>query len=217
MQKEKLAQQLATELKFLRAQISPHFLFNVLTNLMALARKQSDQLEPALIRLSDLMRYMLYNSQAKKVALQQEIEYLNSYIQLQKLRFGNDIPIITHITRPVSLQDYRIEPMLLIPFVENAFKHGIESEDPAIQIKLIVENQVLEFEVQNRFGIEPADYLEEHSGIGLSNVQSRLHMLYPGRHRLTIAQADGVFSVTLSLPLLRCVVLQWMTKNWYGS
>ncbi len=108
MQKEKLAQQLATELKFLRAQISPHFLFNVLTNLMALARKQSDQLEPALIRLSDLMRYMLYNSQAKKVALQQEIEYLNSYIQLQKLRFGNDIPIITHITRPVSLQDYRI-------------------------------------------------------------------------------------------------------------
>src|SRR6202035_1281545 len=96
-QKERQASQLATELKFLRSQISPHFLFNVLTNLVSLARKRSDKLEPSLIMLSDLMRYMLYDTQGKKVELGTEIEYLNSYVELQQLRFGNDVEITNNI------------------------------------------------------------------------------------------------------------------------
>jgi two-component system, LytTR family, sensor kinase len=200
-QKEKQAQHLSTELKFLRSQISPHFLFNVLTNLVALARKKSDQLEPSLLMLADLMRYMLYDAGAKKVPLKQEIAYVNSYIALQKLRFGGDVAIKTDIVGLDDHDDYQIEPMLLIPFVENAFKHGVGSQEPCIFIQLKIENQALQFDVQNQFEKENDGHQEESSGIGLANVQSRLNLLYPNRHRLTITQVDGVFRVTLYVEL----------------
>ncbi|WP_431217545.1 sensor histidine kinase [Puia sp. P3] len=114
-QKERQATELLTELKFLRSQISPHFLFNVLTNLVSLARKKSDSLEPALIKLSELLRYMLYDTQGKKVPLQTEVEYLNNYLDLQRLRFGNDVDIDSRIEADDEAMAYTIEPMLLIP------------------------------------------------------------------------------------------------------
>ncbi|HWA34689.1 MAG TPA: histidine kinase, partial [Cyclobacteriaceae bacterium] len=122
-QKENNAMRVEMELKFLRSQISPHFLFNILTNLVLLARKKSDQLEASLLMLSGLMRYMLHDA-GKKISLQQEVEYLESYVALQNLRFGRDVNIIFKINISPNEKSRTIEPMLLIPFIENAFKHG---------------------------------------------------------------------------------------------
>ena len=199
--KEREAQQLTTELKFLRSQISPHFLFNVLNNMVSMARHKSDQLEPSLIRLAGLMRYMLYESDAKKVAITQEIEYLKSYIELQKIRFGEDMDIKTDLQcKDVTLT---IEPMLLIPFVENAFKHGVALvKEPFIEIRLLVKGNKLHFSVQNRFSTDVGQSKDNDSGIGLTNVKTRLDLLYPNRHSLTIADGNGIFKVNLKIPLL---------------
>jgi two-component system LytT family sensor kinase len=194
-EEQRRTEQLSTELKFLRSQISPHFLFNVLTNLVSLARKKSDQLESSLIMLSDLMRYMLYDTQGKKVPLTKEIEYLQSYIELQKLRFGSEVAINYVTELEEETVRYTIEPMLLIPFVENAFKHGIDY----LNIQLSVRNGLLNFDVINRFDQENTISKDENSGIGLSNVRSRLHLLYKDRHSLLIRDDNHLFHVTLTL------------------
>ena len=202
-QKEKQAAHLLTELKFLRSQISPHFLFNVLTNLVSLARKKSDNLEPALIKLADLLRYMLYDTQGKKVALSTEIEYLNNYLDLQKLRFGNDVDIDSRVEIEEGSGDHTIEPMLLIPFVENAFKHGVGySGRPAITLRISVAYETLLFEVKNTFEAEPANTKDESSGIGLGNVISRLDLLYRNKYTLTVNDTNNLFHIILTLRLL---------------
>jgi two-component system LytT family sensor kinase len=202
LQKENEAMQLGMELKFLRSQISPHFLFNILTNLVSLARKKSDDLETSLLMLSGLMRYMLYNA-GKKISLQQEVEYLESYIALQKLRFGRDVKIIFNIVLSPEEPNYSIEPMLLIPFVENAFKHGTGYVDqPVIDVTLTVREGILVFHVKNKFDRETDTSKDESSGIGLSNVRSRLTLLYPGRHDLIIYADQNLFSINLTLKLL---------------
>jgi two-component system LytT family sensor kinase len=200
-QKEMIAEQLAIKLKFLRSQINPHFIFNVLTNLVSLARKKSELLEPALIRLSDLMRYMLYESDEKKVALSKEVEYLKSYIELQKLRFGDDVAIDVNIQIPENEMQQHIEPMLLIPFVENAFKHGLGVDEPFIQINLTVSNGKLGLTVKNNFNSDGNESKDLNSGIGLENVQSRLTLLYPKRHSLLLKQEKNLFHIHLILQL----------------
>lgn len=200
-QKEIIAEQLSIKLKFLRSQISPHFIFNVLTNLVSLARKKSEQLEPALIRLSDLMRYMLYESDEKKVPLSKEVDYLKSYIELQKLRFGYDVVIETSITISENDKQQNIEPMLLIPFVENAFKHGVGVDEPFIKIRLISDNNKLEFGVTNKFNDDVNEIKDVSSGIGLENVQSRLMILYPKEHDLIVKKENDLFHVHLTLQL----------------
>jgi hypothetical protein len=201
--KEKQAAQALTELKFLRSQVSPHFLFNVLTNLVSLARKKSDKLEPALIKLSELLRYMLYDTQGKRVRLQTEIEYLDNYLDLQRLRFGDDLDIDSRTEPGEEALTYVIEPMLLIPFVENAFKHGVGySGRPCIFIRLSVAEGTLTFEVKNKFEVEPADTKDESSGIGLGNVISRLNLLYRDKYTLNINDANNLFHIILTLKLL---------------
>lgn len=201
LQKENEAIQLGMELKFLRSQISPHFLFNILTNLVSLARKKSDNLEASLLMLSGLMRYMLYDVN-KKIFLQQEVEYLESYIALQKLRFGRDVKIIFNKELLHEAANYSIEPMLLIPFVENAFKHGTGySNQPLIQIDLNVKEDLLVFRVKNKFDETDASK-DENSGIGLSNVRSRLDLLYPDKHELIIHKYNNLFSINLTLKML---------------
>lgn len=198
-QRKRQAEQVAYELKFLRSQINPHFLFNVLTNLVSLARKKSDQLEPSLIMLSDLMRYMLHDSVGKKIPLTDEINYLKSYIELQKLRFGDDIKIISHFDVNGKEESLTIEPMLLIPFVENAFKHGTGwIEDPFIHIRLMTVNNQLMFDIKNKCS-ETTDTGYPDSGIGLANVSSRLNILYPNTHTLTIDKMDNIFHVQLTI------------------
>ena len=198
-ERDKVNENLKTELSLLRSQVSPHFMFNVLNNMVALARKKSDLLEPSLIKLSQLMRYMLYETE-DKVTLQREVEYLESYIDLQKQRFGNTVRIQT------TFQDldasHEIEPMLLIPFVENAFKHGVGMiEDPYIDIHLSLQNNTLHFKVENRFLENNQEVKDSASGIGLNNVRRRLNLLYPGKHTLNIQPANGIFRIYLQIDL----------------
>lgn len=198
--KERENENLKSELSLLRSQVSPHFMFNVLNNLASLARKKSDQLESVIIQLSHLMRYMLYDSGEKKVTLDKEIEYLKSYIDLQKLRFGNDVSI--SFDTEVKQGGLPIEPMLLIPFVENAFKHGIGViTDPQIMIHLSIKDHILGFAVKNKFNRVLTETKDPSSGIGIQNVRRRLDLLYKDLHELKIFEAGPWFVVELKLIL----------------
>lgn len=202
IRKEHEAQQMSAELKFLRSQINPHFLFNVLTNMVSLARQKSDRLEGALIRLSDLMRYLTYDTQASRVTVQQEADYLKSYIELQKLRFSDSIRIEMHVKIDAGARELPIEPMLLTPFVENAFKHGASwLDDPYIDIDLSVADKRLSLKVTNPYDSSPGNAVDDNSGIGLDNVRTRLLLLYPGRHQLHIDDSNHVFQVHFNLTL----------------
>jgi two-component system LytT family sensor kinase len=196
---EKQSENLKTELSFLRSQISPHFLFNVLNNIAALARIKSDDLEPTIIKLSSLMQYMLYETDEEKVLVKSEVEYLQSYIDLQKQRFGDELNIEEILD--IKEEWHSIEPMLLIPFVENAFKHGgALINHPEIYIHLEVYNNQLFFTVKNKFDGSKA-IKDKTSGIGLPNVKRRLELLYPHKHNLTIDRKDDWFIVSLQLNL----------------
>lgn len=202
---DKLAQEkqnevLKTELSLLRSQVSPHFMFNVLNNMVALARKQSDLLEPSLIKLSSLMRYMLYEADEEKVSLEKEMDYLQSYIDLQQQRFGKKVQVNVHM-RTMDNQ-YQLEPMLLIPFVENAFKHGTGMiEDAQIDIDLEAEKNILKFTVSNKYNPASVEIKDKTSGIGLANVKRRLNLLYGKNHTLTVSTNDNFFEVSLKIKL----------------
>jgi two-component system LytT family sensor kinase len=197
--REKQSENLKTELSFLRSQVSPHFLFNVLNNIVALVRLKSNELEPTVLKLSSLMRYMLYETDEEKVILKSELEYLRNYIDLQQQRFGPDLSLKLDIE---VLEDWHtIEPMLLIPFVENAFKHGNGLlKHPEIEIALSVNSNQLNFKVKNRFE-ESISAKDKTAGIGLVNVKRRLELLYPGKHSLSINKKEGWYSIHLNLTL----------------
>lgn len=198
-EKERKAQRLASELKFLRSQVSPHFLFNVLTNLVSLARQKSDLLEPTLIKLSDLLRYMLYESNNDKFPLASEIASLENYVELQQMRFGDDVKVDMQIE--VDDPGCFIEPMLLIPFVENAFKHGIGLvTDPFIHIRLQSKNNHLSYTVVNNYNKDNLSK-DKNSGIGLINVKNRLDLLYGKNYKLDIKDDGRKYAVTLNLDL----------------
>lgn len=202
-QQEIQEKQLESELKFLRSQINPHFLFNVLINLVSLARKRSADLEPALLQLSDLMRYMIYDAPSRKISLTRELEYLNTFIQLQLLRFGADVQIEMKTEIPPDQQQLTIEPMLLIPFVENAFKHGTNQTQPAwISVAISVMDGWLSFHIRNNFVEAPPVVKQEEVGIGLENVRSRLDLLYQRRYSLKMDDANGIFDVHLKINLI---------------
>ena len=201
VRKEQENENLKTELTFLRSQVSPHFMFNVLNTLVSLARKKSDLIEPSLIQLSNLMRYMLYESNDERIGLEQEIDYLKSYIDLQMLRFGDDVRIDLDI--PKDLSGYEIEPMLLISFVENAFKHGVGMiEEPVIKIFLGLDRSKhwLEFRVEN--GISPQEgSKDKSSGIGLINMRRRLELLYKDGYVLETRNLGSTFVSVLKVQL----------------
>lgn len=198
--KEKENENLKTELSLLRSQVSPHFMFNVLNNMVALARKGSDLLEPSLIKLSSLMRYMLYETDGEKMSLEKEIDYLQSYIDLQQQRFGKNVEVVVDFTQ-VNLQE-EIEPMLLIPFVENAFKHGTGFiEQAKIEIALTIADKKLRFLVKNRYNEGGNEVKDGTSGIGLTNVRRRLELLYGKKHLLQIEKSNGWFITDLQLQL----------------
>ncbi len=197
---EKQKENLKTELSFLRSQINPHFIFNILNNLVALEQMRSKELGPTILKLSSLMQYMLYETDEEKVPLDREVEYLQSYIDLQRQRFGAKVPVSTSCEVPEG--HYEIEPMLLIPFVENAFKHGVGMiTDPQIGISLKVSKGVLHFAVKNRFNPASREIKDKTSGIGLGNVTRRLKLLYGDQQILRISETDGWFAVSLELNL----------------
>jgi len=196
------SKQLQTELDLLKAQINPHFLFNTLNNLFGMARNQDAATAEGISRLSHLMRYMIHDSQVDRIDLDKEIEQIRRLIELQKLRFSaeDDIDIDFLIVGDTSKT--QIPPMLLIPFVENAFKHGISLDTASfVHIVLKAQDERLEFSVKNSTHIPRSEYKESDAGLGLNNVRRRLELLYPGKHELKIQDAEKVFDVSLTIEL----------------
>jgi LytS/YehU family sensor histidine kinase len=193
--------QLKTELDFLRSQISPHFMFNLMNTLVSMARKKSDLMEPSLINLSQLMRYMLYDSDGNQISLEEEIEYLKSYINLQLLRFGDDLQFNLFLSG--HFEGFSIEPMLLIPFVENAFKHGIGTiKEPIIDVAINMNEKKRTLHLMVVNSASTVEYINDKgSGIGLANVRRRLELLYPGNHHISIEHKAPLFTVNLEISL----------------
>ena len=191
MEKEKIA----TELSFLKSQVNPHFLFNTLNGIYSLANKKSDKTGGAIVKLSELMRHMLYESEKEMVALDKEIDYLQNYIELQKLRLSKDSDVSFSVEGDTIGKT--IEPMLIIPFIENAFKHGVDSEGADIDVSIRVTNTELNLKVKNR--ISKSQRKDESSGIGLVNIKKQLENRYPGKHHLGINQKGDTFNVDLRL------------------
>lgn len=200
-QESQQKESMSMELSFLRSQVSPHFMFNTLNSMVALARKKSDKLEPALIELSNLMHYMLYESDQEKVNLSREIDYIQSYIDLQTLRFGHNVRIRFTVNEPLPA-DPCIEPMLLIPLIENAFKHGIGLiDDPEIDIRLQVGTDQLHLQVKNKYNDCTLETKDKTSGIGLVNLERRLKLLYPHKHSMMAVKNGTYFKAALKLNL----------------
>jgi len=195
---EEQQERLKSELSFLRSQISPHFLFNILNSIVYLIRAKSAEAEPVTLQLSALMRYMLYESGDAQIPLEKEMGYLKNYIELQKIRFEEDVEINLQVEGDVAAQ--LIEPMLMIPFVENAFKHGVGLiSSPIIDIAVNITSKQLLFVVRNKITPETSADKDNSSGIGLQNVRRRLELLYPGTHQLNITAEDEWFIASLCI------------------
>jgi LytS/YehU family sensor histidine kinase len=186
------------ELALLRSQINPHFLFNTLNNIYSLVYKKSDAAPEAVMKMSAIMRYMLYDATTDKVFLEKEIEYLISFIELEKLRIRDKD--FVDLTIMGDVEGRTIAPMLLIPFVENAFKHGSKNvANPGIRINLTARPHEIRFEVSNHQRKNPTATKDLMGGIGLNNIRRRLNLLYPGKHHLEISSDENHFNVNLIL------------------
>ena len=198
-------ERLENELKFLRSQVNPHFLFNSLNNLYSLILLKSDKAKEVVLKLSDLLSYMLYETNQKVVALEKDVKYLKSFIELEKLRFGDELTV--RFDTEGELKHTYLPPMLLIPLVENAFKHGMGDEDTLvdIRIRLKCKDQKLIFEVENSVPVNKNTLTEaepkRNSGIGLSNVQRRLALLYPQCSVLDIKPSTNHYLVRMEVDL----------------
>ena len=195
VQKEKVE----AELQMLKTQINPHFLFNTLNSIYVLAMKQSEQTANTVMKLSDILDYILYRIDTPKIAISNEIKIIENYIELEKIRFSNRIDI--NFTTDLKSQGIQIPPMLIIPFIENAFKHGvaksIEKSWIKISIKetdgalnILVANSKTQSKVEDKTG-----------GIGLMNVKKRLSLLYKEKYELNIFEEQMQYTVSLSIPI----------------
>jgi sensor histidine kinase YesM len=180
-------------LSFLRSQLNPHFLFNSLNNIYSLAYRQSNQVLPAIAALSDLLRYMLYDSN-EKVPLEKELAYIRKYIELQSLRFEQPILADVHVSGHID--EVMIPPLLLIPFIENAFKHGQFNTVSGLLVNIYTNDKKLHVHCHNKKGKQEKD---AGGGIGLENVKRRLSLLYPNKHILLIDDKNDFFTVNLEL------------------
>lgn len=185
-------------MNYLRKQTNPHFLFNALNSIYSLAYKKSDLVPDAIVTLSELMRYMLYETDNKSVLLEKEINYIQNYLELQKLRLNNVENIVINIHG--ETKNKPIEPLLLISFIENAFKYGTDYKGTAfVKIKIIIDGNNLDFWVENKIENKKKD--AENSGIGLTNIKNRLNLIYPNAHQLTIIETESDYKVHLNLQL----------------
>jgi hypothetical protein len=201
MRSELQAVQLDTEVKFLKSQVNPHFLFNTLNNLFSMAQKKgNDDLADGISKLSGMMRYMIYESNEEHVPLKKEIEYLENCILLNKLRYADD-EVTAVFDYPEQTEGIFIAPMLFIPFVENAFKHGVTiGQSSEIDISISIANNLLIFTCENTiYSVKKME--DEQNGIGLENVKRRLELVYPGKCGLLIKNTDNKYIVNLEINL----------------
>jgi len=194
------SENLNSELKFLRSQINPHFLFNALNNIYSLSVIKSEKTPDNILKLSDMLRYIIYDCNADRVPLDKEMSYIQNYVDLQKLKDDKITNIDINFEKAKG--NTMIAPMIFIPFIENSFKHSkIEDVDQGfITIKIENDENKLKFLVEN--SLPAQQYAKDKvGGVGLENVKRRLQLLYPGTHNLSIQTADGIFRVGLELDL----------------
>ncbi|MFT3980180.1 MAG: histidine kinase [Ferruginibacter sp.] len=192
-------EKLNAELQYLKAQINPHFLYNTLNSIYALALQKADNTAEAVQQLSGLMRYILTESASETVPLQKEIQHIESFIKLQQLRFGNEINLMYSVNG--DPEGKKIAPLLLITFIENAFKYGVNAEeDSEIVIRIDIKEDHMEMLVRNKTvsTIIPDDH---NTKMGLNITQERLRLHYPSAHELNISEKDGYYTVLLSIEL----------------
>ncbi|GAB3974408.1 histidine kinase [Spirosoma terrae] len=192
----------SSELSFLKAQINPHFFFNTLNNIYALTLIDAEMSREALHRLSRMMRYVLYETQSGTTLLSKEIDFISDYIQLMQLRLTDKVTVA--LDTPSPLHDQPIAPMIFLPFVENAFKHGVSTLDSSkIQIRIHQKENQLKLDVSNTLFQQKVPSLESGNGIGLTNTRRRLDLLYPDRYVLLINEdiSGGEYEVHLTLEL----------------
>ena len=196
---EIMKERISTELIYLKQQVNPHFLFNTLNNIYSLSIKNPELTPGAILKVSSILRYTLSNSDNSLAFLRDELEIMNVYIDFQKMRFKNNLPVTYNVSGSVG--DYKIEQFILLPLIENAFKYGmIDINDSFINIKITIKADKLKFSVSNKKSYTNGTDLE-HSGIGLKNIKRRLDLVYPDSHELKILDKEETFSVLLELPL----------------
>lgn len=197
-------EQIQTELKFLKSQINPHFLFNILNSLYALTLKKSDMAPTMVIKLSEMMRYMLYECNEKRVPLEKEINYLRNYLDLEKLRIGNKMDVELNVNG--ELEGKYIAPLIFINFVENSFKHGGISGNKSkghVTLDISVEEEEIRFNLENSkpLRIGETKSMKAIGGIGLKNVKNRLDLVYANNYKINIREDDDIYSIDLALQL----------------
>jgi len=192
-----------TELLFLKMQINPHFLFNSLNNIYSLALKKDAMAPDSILKLAEVMRYMIYESNETRVPLQKEINYINNYIDLQRLRIRDNASVVFEITG--DIENWYIAPLILLVFIENGFKHGIKAtiHHSFVNILIHINNDHLHMTVENSKGV--VDHIEKDTfkGLGLENVKRRLELLYPEKYDLKISDTEEKYTAVLQLPLTR--------------
>ncbi len=190
--------QLQTELNFLKSQIQPHFFFNTLNNLYALVIKNSPNAPNVVMKLSEIMQYVLYEVKEPRIGLMKSINYLYSYLELEKLRYGDRVK--SQISIEGNIEDIEIPPLLFLPFIENCFKHGTQEQgDIKVHIDFVIKDNFLYFTVQNTFS-KNKNTVSKH-GIGIKNVKRRLDLLYGNNYSLKTRSKSNLFTVNLKLPL----------------
>jgi LytS/YehU family sensor histidine kinase len=193
-----------SELHLLQSQLSPHFLFNTLNNMYGLSITDHEKIPALLLKLSELLRYSVYDATEIYVPLKDEVAYINNYIEFEKIRIGNRLVLTTEIEE-VIVPEIKIAPMLLIVFIENAFKHSKNTIDEKIYIDIKLKtwgNSIL-FSVKNSYGSEESEKstINKSSGFGLDNVSKRLNLLYTGEHELNIKKDNSFYNVILQLKM----------------
>lgn len=187
------------ELALMKAQINPHFLFNTINNIDILIQKDAIKASEYLNKLSDIMRFMLYETKTEKIALEKEVAYIEKYVELQKIRTTN--PNYVKYEVKGSTGNLLIEPMLFIPFIENAFKHAENKKvENAIKICFVIEKDKIKFECENAYSAD-TQLKPEHSGLGNDLIQRRLVLLYPDKHAFEVINKNGIYKVNLLLSL----------------
>lgn len=187
------------QLQILKAQVHPHFLFNTLNNIYSKTQNTSAAASEMIFGLSDILRYMLYECNKPLVPLQQELKMMQEYIDLEKVRYGNRLEL--HVELAQATENYFIAPLMILPFIENCFKHGTSTilDQPWISLTITIDGDEMTMKLLNSKSQEPLSV--NGSGIGIENAKKRLALLYPGKHQLIIQDDNEVFIVTLKLQL----------------
>ena len=198
IRKELEKEKLQSELVFLKYQVSPHFFFNTLNNIYSLIEIDTKDAQKAVLKLSKLMRYLLYETEPGKALISTEIDFMTNYIDLMRLRLTEKVAL--NISFPEITNDFYVPPLLFIPFIENAFKHGISNREPSfINISMKIENQNIDFRVKNSISGFVYTETEIKTGIGLENVKKRLKLLFNNKYSLTINKTENTYDIILQI------------------